>query len=533
MIYDGSSSTPFHGDVAIRGDMIVDVGIIREVRDADTIDATGLAVAPGFINMLSWAGESLIEDGRSQSDIRQGVTLEVMGEGFSMGPLNDAMKRAKTRGILSNEHIQFDIEWTTLGEFLTFLERRGVSTNVASFVGTSTLRINVMGYEDRSPTPLELNRMRELVRQAMEEGAVGLSAALIYPPASYAKTDELIALAREAAQYGGLYISHIRSEGTTFLEALEEFITIAREAGVRAEVYHLKAAGPAHWHKLDAAIKRIEAARADGLAITANMYPYTAAGTRLSAVIPPWAHEGGEDAMLARFRDPSSRERIKHDMSVRSNDWENMWVEAESPQNILLAGFSTEALKPLIGMTVSDIASLRGTSPEDTVMDLLFEDGARIFAMYFLMSEANIRRQIALPWLSFCSDAESLTPEGVFLKSNPHPRAYGSFARVLGHYVREEKVSSLEKAIHRLTALPAANLRIERRGLLKPGYYADVVVFDASRIGDHATFDQPHQYATGVEHVFVNGVQVLRGGEHTGAKPGRVIRGPGWKQHLL
>lgn len=527
-IYDGSGGSPFQGDIAIQGDVIAEFGAPGTLDGKLKIDASGLAVAPGFINMLSWAVETLIEDGRSQSEIRQGVTLEVMGEGTSMGPLSPAMKARGTRGILGNEDIQYEVEWTTLGEYLEFLERRGVSTNVASFVGSSTLRVHEIGYDDRPPTPGELDRMCELVRQAMREGAVGLSAALIYPPASYAQTDELIALAKAAAEYDGMYISHLRSEGWFFVEAAQELLKIAREAGIRSEIYHLKAAGRENWGKMDEVIALVEAARAEGLPITADMYMYPAGGTGLNACIPPWAHAGGGEALLSRLKDPETRARIIHDMETDSHDWENMWLEVESPEKILLAGFKTESLKPLTGKTLAQVAAERGQKPIDAALDLLIEDGGRIFTMYFTMSEDNIRKQVQLPWVSFCSDAESMANEGVFLKWNPHPRAYGNFARVLGTYVRDLGLVTLEEAVRRLTSLPASNLKIERRGALKPGYFADIVAFDAATITDHATFGDPHHYATGMQHVFVNGGHVIKDGEHTGAKPGRVVRGPGW-----
>jgi N-acyl-D-amino-acid deacylase len=490
------------------------------------IDAAGLAVAPGFINMLSWATESLIADGRSQSDIRQGVTLEVFGEGWSMGPLNEAMRREMLE---RQGDIKYEIPWTTLGEYLEYLVRRGVSTNVASFVGATTVRIHVLGYENRPPTPEEMERMRQLVRQAMEEGALGVGSSLIYAPAFYASTEELIELCKVAAEYGGMYISHIRSEGNRLLEAIDELIRIAREAKIPAEIYHLKAAGRANWPKLDEAIRRIEAARAQGLRITANMYPYTAGATGLDAAMPPWVQEGGHRAWIERLKNPAIRQRVTREMRTPTDRWENLYLMAGSPENVLLVGFKNEALKPLTGKTLAEVARLRGRSPEDTIIDLVIEDDSRVGAVYFLMSEENVRKQIALPWMSFGSDAESLAPEGVFLKANPHPRAYGTFARVLGRYVREEKIIPLEEAIRRMTSLPAENLKLDRRGRLKVGYFADVVVFDPAKIQDHATYERPHQYATGVIHVFVNGVPVLRNGEHTGATPGRVVRGPGYK----
>jgi N-acyl-D-amino-acid deacylase len=525
-IYDGSGSPPFVGDLAIRGDTIAAIGSLGNARGRVEIDAAGLAVAPGFINMLSWATESLIADGRSQSDIRQGVTLEVFGEGWSMGPLNEAMRREMLE---RQGDIKYEIPWTTLGEYLEYLVRRGVSTNVASFVGATTVRIHVLGYENRPPTPEEMERMRQLVRQAMEEGALGVGSSLIYAPAFYASTEELIELCKVAAEYGGMYISHIRSEGNRLLEAIDELIRIAREAKIPAEIYHLKAAGRANWPKLDEAIRRIEAARAQGLRITANMYPYTAGATGLDAAMPPWVQEGGHRAWIERLKNPAIRQRVTREMRTPTDRWENLYLMAGSPENVLLVGFKNEALKPLIGKTLAEVARLRGRSPEDTIIDLVIEDDSRVGAVYFLMSEENVRKQIALPWMSFGSDAESLAPEGVFLKANPHPRAYGTFARVLGRYVREEKIIPLEEAIRRMTSLPAENLKLDRRGRLKVGYFADVVVFDPAKVQDHATYERPHQYATGVIHVFVNGVPVLRNGEHTGATPGRVVRGPGYK----
>lgn len=529
-IYDGGGGAPYRGDVAILGDRIAAVGALDDARAALTLDAAGLAVAPGFINMLSWSTESLIEDGRSQSEIRQGVTLEVMGEGSSMGPLSEAMKDTSPGGFMRQGDIRYDIAWTTLGEYLEYLERRGVSPNIASFVGYGTLRVHVIGYDDRPPTPDELARMKALLRQAMEEGAVGLSTALIYPPEFYARTDELIELARVAAEYDGLYISHIRSEGSAFLEALDEFLDIVRAAGIRGEIYHLKAAGRSNWHKMDAAIARIEAARAEGLPVTADMYLYPFSGTGLDASIPPWAHEGGHRALVERLKDPELRARIKAEMVQPTEQWENMYAENWA-ERILLSGFKQEHMKPLTGKTLAEVAAQRGAPPEDTLMDLIIEDNSRIFTMYFSMSEDNLRKQIALPWVSFCSDADSQAPEGVFLKSNPHPRAYGSFARLLGRYVRDEGIIPLEEAVRRLTAFPAATLKLAGRGWLKPGYAADVAIFDPAAVQDHATPQQPHQYATGMAHVLVNGVPVLRDGDHTGAKPGRVVRGPGWKQN--
>jgi N-acyl-D-amino-acid deacylase len=524
-IYDGSGSASYVGDVAINGDAIAAIGDMGKAKGTTEIDATGLAVSPGFINMMCWANESLIEDGRSQSDIRQGVTLEILGEGGSMGPLNERMKEAMLR---RQGDIKYDIEWTNLDEYLVFLENRGVSPNVASFLGAETPREYVIGHEDRAPTADELEEMRGIVRASMEEGALGVASALIYPPGSFAETDELIALAEVAAEYDGIYISHVRDEGSHLLEAIGELIEIARTADIRAEIYHLKAAGRANWPLFPEAVAMVERARADGLHITADMYTYPAGATGLNATMPPWVQEGGFEASLERMTDPALRKRIAREILAESDTWENMYHGAGSPENILLVGFKSEELKPLTGKTLAEVAEMRGTPPEETIMDLIVEDRSRIGTIYFSQSEDVVRTAIALPWVSFCSDAASLAPEGVFLKRNPHPRAYGSFARLLGRYVRDEQLIPLEEAIRKLAALPADNLKIDRRGRLKEGFFADVVVFDPDTIQDHATFVEPHQYATGVAHVIVNGVQVLENGEHTGATPGRVVRGPGW-----
>ena len=523
-IYDGSGGDPYVADVAISGDRIVAIG--EDLGSArQTIDAAGLAVAPGFINMLSWATESLIEDGRSQSDIRQGVTLEVMGEGWSMGPFSEAMKEEERA---RQGDIRYDITWTSLGESLQFLEDKGVATNVASFVGATTVRVHELGYEDRPPTGEELQRMREHVRVAMEEGALGVGSSLIYAPAFYADTAELIALCEVAADYDGRYISHIRSEGSRLLEAVDELITVAREAGIGAEIYHLKAAGQENFDKLETVFKRIEDARADGLDITADMYTYPAGATGLDASMPPWVQEGGYEAWAERLRDPGIRARLETEITTPTDEWENFYLAAGGPENVLLVGFKNPELKHLTGRTLAAVAEARGTSPAVTMMDLVIEDGSRVSTIYFVMSEENIRKKIARPWMAFGSDAESLAPEGKFLLSNPHPRAYGTFARLLGKYVRDEEVISLQEAIRRLTSLPAENLKIDSRGALAEGNFADVVVFDPAAIQDHATFAEPHQYATGVLHVIVNGIPVLLDGEHTGATPGRFVKGPGY-----
>lgn len=524
-IYDGGGGAPYVADLAIDADTIAAIGSLGDVRGEVEIDAEGLAVTPGFINMLSWATESLIEDGRGLSDITQGVTLEVMGEGTSRGPLNEKMKKRLAE---RQTDIQYDVDWTTLDEYLQYLVERGTSPNVASFVGATTVRVNVLGYEDRPPTPEELDEMRALVRQAMEEGAMGVGSSLIYAPAFYADTDELIALARVAGEYGGMYISHIRGEGNSLLEALDELITIAREANVPAEIYHLKASGRPNWRKLDQLIERVEAAQAQGLRITADMYTYHASSTGLNAIMPPWVQEGGHDAWVERLQDPEIRARVKREMNSTTGDWDNTWLSAGLPENIVLVDFRTDSLRYLTGKTLAEVAEMRGTSPEETAMDLVIQDDSRVGSVFFTMNEDNIRQKIAIPWVSFGSDGGAPAPEGVFLNAQPHPRAYGNFARLLGKYVRDEGIIPLEQAIRRLTSQPASNLGLERRGTLKPGFYADVVVFDPEEIRDNATFEKPHQLATGVIHVFVNGGQVLKDGEHTGALPGRVVRGPGW-----
>jgi N-acyl-D-amino-acid deacylase len=523
-IYDGRGSAPVVADLAIRGDRIVGVGDYEDAGADTQLNAAGLAVAPGFINMLSWATDSLIADGRSQGDIRQGVTLEVFGEGMSYGPLTAPMKAQ-----LESQQVDFhyEVTWTTLGEYLEFLENRGVSPNVASFVGASTLRVHELGYENRAPTAAELARMQALVREAMEEGALGVGSSLIYAPAFYAGTDELIALNQAAAEFGGMYISHMRSEGNRLLESVDELIRIAEEAGVPAEIYHLKMSGRDNWDKFDEVVERVNAARARGVRISADMYTYTAGSTGLDAAMPPDVQEGGYDAWARRLQNPAIRRSVAQRMRTPSDDWENLMLAA-GPERMLLVGFRNEALRKYIGRTLADVAAERGTAAEETAMDLVVEDGSRVQVVYFLMSEDNVRKAVALPWVSFGSDAASMATEGVFLKQSTHPRAYGNFARVLGRYVRDEQVLSMAEAIRKLTSLPAQNLKLKHRGALEPGYFADVVVFDPARVQDHATYDDPHRYATGVLHVFVNGEQVLKDSEHTGALPGRVVRGPGW-----
>ncbi len=521
-VYDGSGGTPFAGDVAIDGDRIAAIGRVAE-RGREEIDARGLAVAPGFINMLSWATTSLIADGRSQSDIRQGVTLEVFGEGWSLGPVNDTMQGEQRE---EQGDITYEIAWTTLAEALDNIAARGISPNIASFVGAATVRIHELAHADRPPSPEELGRMRGLVDAAMRGGALGVGSALIYSPATYADTDELVALAEVAGRHGGMYISHMRSEGDRLVEAVDEVVEIARRAKLPAEIYHLKQAGRSNWTKLDTVIDRVERARAKGLAITADMYPYEAGATGLSSCFPPWAHEGGLRETLARLRDAAQRARIKSEMTRPGTDWENLYEAAGTPKGIVLVAFRNERLKPLTGRTLGQVAAQRGADPRDVAMDLVLEDESRVGMVIFMASPENLRAEVALPWMSFGSDAGSIAPEGVFLLSQPHPRTYGTFARVLGRFVRDERAAPLEDVIRRMTGFPAANLKLDRRGLLRPGYFADVVAFDTATIADHATYTEPHRYATGVAHVLVNGAPVLRDGEHTGARPGRVVFGP-------
>jgi len=523
-LYDGTGAKPLQADVAIRGDRIAGIGDFKSAKAKTVIDAKGLAVAPGFVNMLSWSTESLIQDGRSQSEILQGVTTEIMGEGESMGPVND---RVREHQIREQTDIKYDITWNTLAEYLQYLETHGISCNVASFIGATTIREYVIGFEDKQPTPEQLDEMRELVRKEMEAGALGIGTSLIYPPAFYAKTEELIELCKVAAKYQGKYISHIRSEGNQLFEAVDELLRIAREANIPAELYHIKTAGKKNWSKEDQLLTRIERAQKKGLNVRANMYTYTAAGTGLDACLPPWTEDGGYPELFRRLRDPVMRAIIKAEAQVDSDEWENLYLAAGSPEKILLVGFKSEKLKPLTGKTLAEVAKMRGKDPIDTIMDLISEDESRIGTVYYLMSEENVKKELRKPWISFGSDEASQAPEAPFTKSNPHPRAYGNFARVLGKYVRDEKVLSMSDAIHRLSGLPATNLGLDRRGFLKEGMFADVVVFDPATITDHATFEKPHQYATGVKHVLVNGVQVIKDGEHTGAKPGRALWGPG------
>lgn len=527
MIYDGNGGEPYKADIGINADTIAFIGDLSAAKAEKEVDAKGNAVAPGFINMLSWATETLIEDGRSQSDLRQGVTLEVFGEGWSMGPLNAKLKKQQQE---SQTDIKYEVEWNTLGEYLNYLEKKGVSTNVASFIGATTVRMNIIGEDNRDPSTTELDSMKQLVRQAMEEGAMGVGSSLIYPPAFFAKTEELIELCKVAAAYGGSYISHMRSEGDKLYESLEELITIAREAKIHAEVYHLKAAGKDNWNKMDSVIRRIERARKEGQDITADMYTYIAGGTGLTATMPPALQDGGFDKLWKRLQDPAIRANLKKEMNTKTDKWENFFYGVGTPENILVVGFKQDSLKKYIGKTLGAIAKIMGKSPEETAMDLIIKDSTRVECIYFLMDEKNVRKQVSLPWLSFGSDEGSYTNEGVFLKSMAHPRAFGNFTRVLGHYSRDEKLLSLAEAIRKLSKLPATNLKLSKRGTLTSGNYADIIIFDPVRVNDKATFDKPHQYAEGMLHVWVNGVQVLNEGNHTGAKPGRFVKGPGWKK---
>ncbi|MFN3487651.1 MAG: N-acyl-D-amino-acid deacylase family protein [Emticicia sp.] len=526
LIFDGNGTAPILADIAIKNDTIAFIGDVSFYSDAkEVIDAKGMAVAPGFVNMLSWSTESLIEDGRSMGEITQGITLEVMGEGDSMGPISDAMKVDAKK---SQGNIKYDIPWNTLGEYLSYLEKRGVSTNVASFVGASTVRAMELGYANRPPKPEELARMKQHVKLAMEEGAMGVASALIYTPGTYSDTHELIELSKVASEYGGTYISHLRSEGNRLEEAVNELITIAKEANIHAEIYHLKAAGKNNWYKTDKVISKIDSARKAGINITADMYNYIAGATGLDAAMPPWVQEGGFDQWSRRLKSGTIREQVGREMSSPQNDWENLCLAAGADKTLLI-GFKQDSLRKYIGKTLAEVATIKKKTWYETAMDLVVSDGSRVDVVYFLMSEENVKKQIRLPYMSFCSDAASMNPAGVFLKSSSHPRAYGNFARLLGKYVREEKVITLQEAIRKLTSLPCDNLKIQKRGRLAVGNYADIVVFDPDKIQDKATFEQPHQLSEGMLHVLVNGKQVVKNGQHTGIKSGRFVKGPGWK----
>lgn len=523
-IIDGSGSERYQADIGINEDTIAFIGDLSGETADEIIDANGLMVAPGFINMLSQAHESLMMDPHAQSDIRQGVTLEVLGEGWSMGPWNENIKRGERA---YQKDFKYDIEWTTLGEYMAFMENEGLSVNIASFVGAATLRVHELGRETRAPNPDELKRMQDLARAAMEEGAVGLSTALIYTPGLYAQTDELIALSKAVAEYDGFYITHLRSEGDNILNSVDEFLKICNDAGIDGQIHHLKLAGEHNWNKYDTVIAKLDSARAAGLNVSTNMYTYTAAATGLDAAMPSWVQQGGIQEWRKRLQDPETRKQVAEEMKQKSREWENFYFAAGSPENILLIGFRTDSLKYLTGKSLAEVAQMRGTTPEETAMDLVIQDFSRVKVVYFLMSEENVQKQIALPYMSFCSDAETISTEKQFEAYHPHPRAFGSFARLLGKYVREEKIISLEDAIYKLTALPAYNLKLKKRGSIQTGYFADLAIFDPDKIADHATFNQPKQYATGMIHVLVNGIPVLRNGDHTGEEPGSFVKGPG------
>jgi len=526
IIYDGNAGEAFKGDIALNADTIAFIGDLSKESAKNEIDAKGMAVAPGFINMLSWSNESLIEDGRSQSELRQGVTLEVMGEGESMGPLNAKMKEQMKKG---QTDIKYNVEWNTLGEYLSWLEKKGISCNVASFVGATTVREYVIGEDDRDPTAKQLDSMKLLVREAMKEGAMGVGSSLIYPPAFFAKTNELIELCKEASRYNGMYISHIRNEGNKLFEAVDELMTISKEANIPAEIYHFKASGKNNWWKVDSLIKKIDRARAEGLTITADMYTYRASATGLTAAFPPSLQDGGFDSLWHRLQRAEVRQKMKKAMNTNAQDWENTYYGAGGAKGVLLLAFKRDSLRKYIGKTLEEVAKIRGTPPEETAMNLIVEDSTRIGVSYFSMDSVNVQKEVAVPWMSFCSDESSQAPEGAFLKTSPHPRAYGSFIRVLGKYSRDEKVLPLQQAVYQLSKLPATNMKLQKRGELKVGNYADIVIFDPNTVRDNATFAKPHQYASGMIHVFVNGVQVLKDGEHTDAKPGRFVKGPGYK----
>jgi len=521
-LYDGSGGSAYASDLGISGGKITAIGDLSDAVGHVEVDATGKAVSPGFINMIAWGVTSLIRDGRGISDISQGITLEVFGEGNSMGPLSPTMKAE-----FPKYWDQVTPSWTTLGEYLEFLEEKGVSSNVASFIGATTARIHVLGRDDVEASPAQLLEMQSLVRSAMQEGAVGVASSLIYTPASFASTEELIALASAASEFGGIYASHMRNEGKGIFEALDELITIAREADIPAEIYHLKISYPPFWDRFDDVLEVIEAARRSGLNITADMYPYPAGSTGLDAIMPPWVKEGGIDQWIARMQDPDTRARLVKAMQENPDDWDNR-LASGGAESVLLVEFRNPDLKHLAGMTLAEVAQQRGMSPEETAMDLVIEDRTRVGAMYFNQSEDVVRKAIQQPWVSFCTDAVSIAAEGDQLLNHRHPRTYGTFPRVLGHYVRDLQLLSLEQAVHRASGLPATNLSLRNRGFLREGYFADVLVFDPATIQDHATFEQPHQYSTGMEKVFVNGELVFEDGEHTGALPGQFVRGPGW-----
>jgi N-acyl-D-amino-acid deacylase len=516
LIVDGSGNEPVKGDLAINADTIAFIGDLKNSRGNKEIDAQGLALSPGFVNMLSWATVTLLADGRAMSDLKQGVTLEVMGEGNSMGPLNEAMLKEEIDG---QGDIKYEVYWRSLGEYLSGLEKKGVSPNIASFVGATTVRIHELGYENRKPTPEELKKMQFLVREAMNEGAMGLSSALIYAPAFYADEEEILALCQAMAPYKGLYITHMKSEGNRLEESVQSLIHLAEKAGVKAEIYHLKAAGVANWPKMGKVMETISNARNKGVDIAANMYTYIAGATGLDAAMPPWVQEGGYGAWAERLKDPGIRKKVTDQMKVNADDWENLYASAGSADKLLFVDFKQDSLKKYIGKTLAEVAELRGKSPEETAIDLVIQDSSRVGTVYFLMDEQNVKKQLKMPWVSFGSDAGA-------------PAAEGLFARLLGKYVREEKLISLQEAVRKLSALPCQRLGISQRGQLKTGYFADLVLFDPRKIADKADFQNPHQYAVGVKHVWVNGKMVLMDGAPTSERPGRFIKGPGFQKGI-
>jgi N-acyl-D-amino-acid deacylase len=509
-VYNGNGTPPVIADIGINKDTIASIGDLSKAKGRKEIDANGLSVAPGFINMLSWSEATLLKDGRAMSDIKQGVTLEVMGEGLSAGPRKP---RAK------------DKRWLTLGQFFTYLERKGVSPNFASFVGATTVRLYVLDQADRQPNKAELTQMKNLVGQAMREGAMGLGSSLIYAPATFASTEELVELSKVAASYGGMYITHMRSESDFIYKALNETFRISKEANIPAEIYHLKINHDRNWRKIDTVLFKIDSAQKAGLKITADLYPYNASGTSLTARLPAWIQEGGAKEMRKRLVDPAMRKRVLYELKM------GIPSKNSNPRDVMLLGFKKDSLNQLYkGKRLDEVSRLHGKDADETMLDLLVADKTSIPAIFFLMSEDNVKRMMKLPFVSICSDAAAYPAEPPYLEEGIHPRAYGSFARLLSDYVREQKVLTLEEAIRRMTSLPASNLKLKRRGQLAKGYFADVVVFDKNKIDDKSTYEKPHQYAEGVIHVFVNGQQVLNNGTHTGAMPGRALRGPGYRK---
>lgn len=523
-VYDGSGGEPIAGDIGVRGDTIERVGDLRDARSGAVIDAAGMAVAPGFINMLSHSYLTMLHDGRSLSELKQGVTTQVFGEGSSMGPLNDGLRHRLTE---QDPALNYSVEWRSLAEYLTFAEKKGVSQNVASYIGATTLRTYVAGHENRPLTRGELDIVCGLIREEMEAGALGIGSSLIYPPAFFATTDELIEMCAATAPYHGKYISHMRNEGLELLDGIDELVRIGREASVPAEIYHLKASGRDAWPLMQRAIEAVESARADGLAVTADMYTYTAGATGLSNCIPPWYHEGGQERLFERLADPAVRSEIRTTIETQRHGWENLYQDAAGAENILILQTRDPGLRRYQGKTLAQAAAMDGTDPLDAMMDLVMRDRSRVGTAYFMMAEENVRLGLSQPWVSLGSDAGSMAAEGVFLSRSTHPRAYGNFARLLGKYVREEKVLALPDAIRRMTRLPADNLGLDRRGRIEEGFFADLIVFDPATVADHATYENPHRYASGVRDVIVNGTVTLRDGEFAGTFAGRAVYGPG------